>query len=160
MTPISEVMTRGVRSLQPTDTVVLAAQAMDELNVGFIPVCDGSRLVGVVTDRDIVVRAVAQGCATASTALKDVMTSGVRYVREDEDADEVLRAMADDQIRRLPVIDARQSLVGVVSLGDLAVRQPAAQDAVGRSLADISAPAEPDRRGQSQASGTAGGGQS
>ena len=140
MTTVADVMTRGVRTMTPSDTVVRAAQAMDELNVGVIPVCDGPKLVGMVTDRDIVVRGVAQEADPKTLKLADVMSTNVRCAKEDDDIDQVLSEMADTQIRRMPVVDAKQQLVGIVTLGD------------------ISTPAEPDRSGQSQASGAAGGG--
>ena len=158
MTTVADVMTRGVRTMSPSDTVVRAAQAMDELNVGVIPVCDGEKLVGMVTDRDIVVRGVAQEADTKSLKLADVMSTNVRCATEDEDVDEVLSEMADAQIRRLPVVDAQKRLVGIISLGDIAAKDTENEDDVGSSLGDISSPAEPDRSGQSQASGNAGGG--
>lgn len=158
MTTVSDVMTRGVRTLSPSDTVVLAAQAMDELNVGVIPVCDGEKLVGMVTDRDIVVRGVAQERDGKSTRLSDVMSTNVRTVTEDQDVDEVLDAMADTQIRRMPVVDHQQKLVGIVSIGDIAAKDPNNDVDVADSLGDISSPAEPDRSSQSRASGKAGGG--
>ena len=105
MTTVADVMTRGVRSMSPNDTVVLAAQAMDELNVGVIPVCDGEKLVGMVTDRDIVVRGVAQEADTKTLKLADVMSTNVRCANQDEDIDDVLNQMADTQIRRMPVVD-------------------------------------------------------
>ncbi len=145
MTPVSEVMTRGVRALNPSDSVVLAAQAMDELDVGFIPVCDGDRLVGALTDRDIVLRGVAQGCDLAATRLCEVMSDGVHYVHDTNDVDEVLREMDAAQVRRLPVVDAQRRLVGVVSLGDIAVKWPGDHHHVRESLACISDPALPDR---------------
>ena len=157
-TTVADVMTRGVRTMSPSDTVVKAAQAMDELNVGVIPVCDGDKLVGVVTDRDIVVRGVAQECDAKTTKLADVMSTNVRCATEDQDVDEVLGEMADSQIRRLPVVDAQKRLVGIVTLGDIADKDPENEIDVATSLADISSPAQPDRSGQSQASGSAGGG--
>ena len=157
MTTVAEVMTRGVRTLASTDTVVQAAQAMDELNVGVIPVCDGGKLVGMVTDRDIVLRGVAQEGDLKTMKLADVMSGSVQCAREGDDIDSALDAMADKQIRRLPVVDDQQKLVGIVSIGDIAVKDP--DDDVGASLGDISSPAKPDRSGQSQASGGAGGGQ-
>lgn len=161
MTTVADVMTRGVRTLRPTDTVVQAAQAMDELNVGVIPVCDGDKLVGMVTDRDIVVRGVAQDCELRNTPLTDVMSANVHVARESDDVDSVLGEMAERQIRRLPVVDADQHLVGIVSLGDIAAKNPDGDEVdVAMSLGDISTPAEPDRSGQSQASGPAGGGAS
>ncbi len=156
MTQVSEAMTRGVRSMAPTESVMKAAQAMDELNVGVIPVCDGERLVGMVTDRDIVLRAVAQGCAADRTPLSDVMSEHVRWCYADDAIEDVAEQMRQAQIRRLPVVDREQHLVGIVSLGDLAAKgeDEQAEDV----LRDVSEPAEPDRSGQSAASGPAGGG--
>jgi predicted transcriptional regulator len=151
-------MTRGVRSMSPQDTVVLAAQAMDELNVGVIPVCDGEKLVGMVTDRDIVVRGVAQQVDPKTMKLADVMSTNVRCATEDEDVDDVLSEMAETQIRRMPVIDQQKRLVGMITIGDIAAKDPEDDVDVAMSLGDISEPAEPDRSGQSKASGAAGGG--
>lgn len=155
MTTVADVMTRGVRTMRPDDTVVDAARCMDELNVGVIPVCDGDRLVGVVTDRDIVVRGVAQQGELGSMKLADVMSANVRCAREGDDVDQVLGEMAEAQIRRLPVVDAEQHLVGIVTLGDIAAKNPDDEGDVAMSLGDISSPAEPDRPegGQSQGQG-------
>ena len=144
MTTVTQVMTRNVRTMTPRDTVSQAAQAMDELNVGVIPVCEGDKLVGMVTDRDIVVRAVALGLDGKTTSLADVMSASVRTAREDDDVDEVLAEMSASQIRRLPVVDEAGHLIGIVSLGDIAAKGEDEED-VGQSLADISSPAEPDR---------------
>lgn len=145
MTTVAEVMTRGVRSMSPQDPVVQAAQAMDELNVGVIPVCEDEKVVGMVTDRDIVVRGVAQQADTKSLKLVDVMSTNVRCVHEDDDIDEVLSQMAQAQIRRLPVVDINEKLVGIVSLGDVAAKTPEEEEDIALSLGDISTPAEPDR---------------
>ncbi len=158
MTTVADVMTRGVRSMAPNDTVAKAAQAMDELNVGVIPVCEGEKLVGMVTDRDIVVRGVAQEFDLKTAKLADVMSGNVRCATEDQDIDEILDQMADSQIRRMPVVDGNQRLVGIVSLGDIADKNDGDEMDLAQSLAEISSPAEPDRSGQSQASGDAGGG--
>jgi CBS domain-containing protein len=158
MTTVADVMTRGVRTLAPTDSVSLAAQAMDELNVGVIPVCEGEKLVGMVTDRDIVVRGVAQECDLKTTKLADVMSTNVRCATEEQDIDEILGQMGDSQIRRMPVVDANKRLVGIVSLGDIADKNPGDEMDVANSLAEISSPAKPDRASQSHASGPAGGG--
>jgi CBS domain-containing protein len=138
-------MTRGVRSMAPSDSVVEAAKAMDELNVGVIPICEGEKLVGMVTDRDIVVRGLARDLDGKTTRLADVMSTSVRTVHEDDDVDEVLSQMADSQIRRLPVVDQEDRLVGIVSLGDIAAKDPDDEADVAMSLGDISSPAEPDR---------------
>ena len=154
MATVADVMTRDVRCLGPQDTVVTAAKVMDELNVGVIPVCDGGRLVGMVTDRDIVVRGLAQKGEVQGMKLADVMSGSVRCAKEGDDIDQVLGEMAEAQIRRLPVVDANQKLVGIVTLGDIAAKGANEERDVGSSLGDISSPAEPDRpetgNGQSQ----------
>lgn len=158
MTTVAEVMTRDVRTMGPNDSVVDAARCMDELNVGVIPVCDGDKLVGMVTDRDIVVRGVAQQGEVRSMKLADVMSAHVRCAHEDDDVEKVLSDMAEAQIRRLPVVDGSQRLVGIVSLGDIAAKNPEDEVDVAMSLGDISTPAEPDRsetgnQSQSQSQG-------
>jgi CBS domain-containing protein len=146
MTTVADVMTRDVRTMTPNDSVVEAARCMDELNVGVIPVCEGEKLVGMVTDRDIVVRGVAaQQGELKSMKLADVMSSHVRCARAEDDVDRVLIEMADAQIRRMPVVDGDQRLVGIVSLGDIAAKNPDDEVDVAMSLGDISSPAEPDR---------------
>jgi CBS domain-containing protein len=147
MATVADVMTRDVRCLGSQDTVVQAAKVMDELNVGVIPVCDGGRLVGMVTDRDIVVRGVARELDLAQCKLDDVMSGHVRTVREDDDLDDVLSAMASAQIRRMPVVDQQDQLIGIVSIGDIAAKGGEDEADVGMSLGDISEPAEPDRTG-------------
>lgn len=142
MQAISQVMTRDVRVLSPDDTLQRAAQTMDELNVGAVPVCDGSRLVGMITDRDIAVRAVSAAMPADSTRVSEVMTDQVHWCFEDQDVDEVMNQMRDVQIRRVPVVDHDKKLVGIVSLGDLATKSGA--DVEG-TLEDISEPSEPDR---------------
>jgi CBS domain-containing protein len=139
MTTVNDVMSRNVRTLTPSDTVASAAKAMDQLNVGVIPVCEGDKLLGVVTDRDIVVRAVAQGL-DGNTPLVKVMSTDIRTARETDDLDTVLADMASSQIRRLPVLDGAERLVGIISIGDIAVKGQDEED-VGQSLADISSPA-------------------
>ena len=147
MTTVAEVMTRDVRTMKPNDTVVAAAKCMDELNVGVIPVCDGDKLVGMVTDRDIVVRGLATDREIRSMKLADVMSAHVRCAKEGDDVDQVLSEMAEAQIRRLPVVDGNQRLVGIVTLGDIAAKSGDEDADVGTSLGDISSPAEPDRSG-------------
>ncbi len=156
MTTVTDVMTRGVRSMRPDDNLVAAAQAMEELNVGAVPVCSGDKLLGMLTDRDIVVRGVAQEMDLKQCKLSDVMSGHVRTAREDDDVEDVLREMADAQIRRLPVVDSQDRLVGIVSIGDIASRH-LDEHQVAQSLGDISTPAEPDQSSQSQASGAQGG---
>ena len=145
MMTVAEVMTRDVRTMAPGDSVVQAARCMDEMNVGVIPVCDGDKLVGMVTDRDIVVRGVATEHELRSMKLADVMSAHVRCAREDDDVDQVLSEMAEAQIRRMPVVDASRKLVGIITLGDIAAKNPEDEVDVAMSLGDISSPAEPDR---------------
>lgn len=156
MTTIDEVMTRGVRSLSPTDSLQFAAQAMEELAVGSIPVCDGRRLVGMVTDRDITLRGTARGLPAERTSLAQVMSENVQWCYADQDIDEAARLMGHAQVRRLPVVDKDKRLVGILSLGDLATRSHG--DGSAQALQDISTPSTPDRSGLSAASGQAGGG--
>jgi CBS domain-containing protein len=93
MTQVSQVMTRGVRSMSPNDTMIKAAQAMEELDVGVIPVCEGDRLVGMVTDRDLVIRGLAQGRAAENTQLNDVMSADVHWCYDDQSVEEVIEQM-------------------------------------------------------------------
>ena len=146
MTTVSQVMTRGARTLSPSDTVAQAAQLMDELNVGVIPVCDGEKLVGMVTDRDIVVRGVAQSLDARTAKLSEVMSGHVRCATEDQSVEQVLGVMAEAQIRRMPVVDGKQRLVGIVTIGDIAAKVRDDDAEVAESLGDISSPAAPDRK--------------
>lgn len=140
---ISEIMTRDVRTISPQENIRRAAQLMDELNVGAIPVCDGERLIGMVTDRDITVRATSAGESPENTMVRDVMSVNVKTCFEDQPVDEVMEQMRDVQIRRIPVIDHEsESLIGIVSLGDVATKHSAEVD---RTLEKISTPAAPDR---------------
>ncbi len=134
---ISEVMTHDVRLIEPTQTFRVAAQLMAELDAGILPVREGDRLVGMITDRDITVRAVAQGRGP-DTPVREVMTDDVKYCFEDDDTDDVARNMADIQVRRLPVLTRDKRLVGIISLGDLAVTDEARR--AGEAVAGISQP--------------------
>lgn len=156
MTQVAEVMTRGVRSMSPDDTLQFAAQAMEELDVGVIPVCEGERLVGVVTDRDITVRGVAQGLPADSTPIREVMSEDPEVCFEDDSVEDAAQKMQAAQIRRLPVLDEDENLVGILALGDIAAKTDG-QD-LAQVLSEISEPAAPARSGLSAASGTAGGG--
>ncbi|MFL6693283.1 MAG: CBS domain-containing protein [Ramlibacter sp.] len=151
MATVQDVMTRDVRSMSPQQTLCDAAKLMDQLNVGVVPVCEGDRLVGVVTDRDIVVRGLARDLDPKQCKLADVMSGHVRTARADDDVDEVLGEMANAQIRRMPVVDANEKLVGILSIGDIAAKSPDDEGDVAMSLGDISSPAEPDRSGEPQA---------
>lgn len=134
---VSEAMTRDVRIARPDQTICEAASAMADIDAGIMPVGDHDRLVGMLTDRDIAIRAVALGKGP-DTMVRDVMSSDVKYCFEDEDADEVCRNLADQKIRRIPVVNRDKRLVGILSLGDLARSAP--EHEVGATLSAISSP--------------------
>jgi CBS domain-containing protein len=115
---VKEIMTKLVTVLPPDALLSEVASVMRDQDIGSIPIADNEHLVGMVTDRDIVVRAVADGADTRKLAARDVMSTGVRYCLEEQSVDEVLDKMGGEQVRRLPVLDAKHRLVGVVSLGD------------------------------------------
>jgi len=142
MQTIQEVMTPDVQTISSQETVQRAAQLMDELNVGAIPVVDDGKLIGMVTDRDITVRSVAVGQDPTSTRVNEVMSTDVRTCTVEQSVDDVLAQMADVQIRRVPVVDADGQIIGIVSLGDVVTKAPAD---VEQTLDEISTPSEPDR---------------
>lgn len=119
-TAVRDVMTRGVETVAPDATIAEVARRMRDLDVGSLPVCDGSKLLGIVTDRDISVRATAAEKDPNTTRVRDVMSPQLTWVFEDEPADAAARVMRERQIRRLPVLDRSDRLVGVVALADLA----------------------------------------
>ena len=135
---VSDSMTRDVRVANPNQTIQDAAKIMLDVDSGVLPVGENDRLIGMITDRDIAVRAVAQGKGP-QTLVREVMTDHVHYCFDDEDMDEVTRKMADSQVRRLPVVNRDKRLVGILSLGDVATRRGTADEA-GEALSDISRP--------------------
>jgi CBS domain-containing protein len=141
---LKDLMTRGVEVIAPEATLQEAAQKMQQLDVGPLPVCDGDRLVGMLTDRDITVRAVAAGCDPKTTTVREAMTPDLVYGFEDQDVQDATRVMEQYQIRRLPVLTRDKQLVGIVSLGDLA-GSPGNQPLAGEVLEQVSAPAKPQR---------------
>jgi CBS domain-containing protein len=139
---IVDVMTPNPRTVQPGDTLQSAAQMMDDLNVGVLPVADGGRLVGMLTDRDIVIRSTSAGQDPRTAPVSDAMTGEARTLSADASVLDAIRMMKEQQLRRIPVVDPDGKLIGILSLGDLAdVGTPEAIDA----LEAISTPAEPDR---------------
>jgi CBS domain-containing protein len=116
---IRDVMTRNIQMAQPDQTVAEIARTMAEKDIGFMPVGENDRLVGMITDRDIVVRALARG-QDGQCRVRDVMTPDIKYCFEDEDIDHVVMAMGDQQLRRMPVLNRDKRLVGVLSLADVA----------------------------------------
>lgn len=141
---LKDIMTRDVEVVHPNMKLEEAARKMDALDIGPLPVCDEGRLVGMITDRDITVRATAAGADPRSTRVQDVMTRDVVYGYEDQDVNEAARIMQERQIRRLLVLNRDKRLVGIVSLGDLAVDAENTRLS-GETLEGVSRPAEPDR---------------
>ena len=134
---VSEVMTRDVVVANPKQSICDAAKLMAECDAGALPVGEDDRLVGVITDRDIAVRAVAKRLSP-DTPVREVMSQEVLYCFEDEDVEHVARNMADQQVRRLPVLNREKRLIGIVSMGDLALH--AKPKTAGEAIAGISRP--------------------
>jgi CBS domain-containing protein len=134
---IRDVMTRSVELVNPDTSLQEAARKMRETDTGFLPVGENDRLVGTLTDRDITIRAVAEGRDPRSAKVRDAMSDELVYVFEDAETAEAADLMAQRQIRRLPVLNQDKRLVGVVSLGDLATRTPD-DDVVGQTVQDVS----------------------
>ena len=139
---IVDVMTPNPRTVQPGDTLQSAAQVMDELNVGVLPVTDGGRLIGMLTDRDIVIRSTSAGQDPRTATVADAMTGEVRTLPADASVLDAIRMMKEQQLRRVPVVDTGGTLIGILSLGDLA---DAGTPEAGDALEAISTPAEPER---------------
>lgn len=140
MRPISEIMTRDVAVIEPDADLLRAATMMRDLNVGALPVCDGIRLQGMITDRDIVVRATAKGVTPDAAKVADVMSKEVAWCFEDQTPGEVLQLMGDRQLRRIPVVSRDMELRGIVALGDLADEGMHTE----KTLDEISRPAPPE----------------
>ena len=141
---IQDIMTPNVEFVWPDDTLQEAALKMKDREIGPLPVWDGDRIVGMVTDRDIAVRGVALGCDPQTTAVRDVMTHEVIQCYEDEPADEAARLMQTRQVRRILVVNREELLVGILSLADLAA-DGGDPERAGRVLQDVSEPAMPRR---------------
>ena len=140
---VQEIMTRGVDVVDPNMTIRDAARRMREDNVGALPVGENDRLVGMVTDRDIVMRAVADERRPGTTAVRDVMSEGVCYCFEDDNLERAAQVMAEHQVRRLPVLNRDKRLVGFVALADLARSDSSAAQ---RALEGVSEPNETEGR--------------
>jgi CBS domain-containing protein len=131
---VADAMTRDVQLANPDQSIIEAAKMMADGDCGALPVGENDRLVGMVTDRDIVVRALAQG--KSDCKIRDVMTEDIKYCFEDDDIDDVAHNMGDLQIRRLPVLSKDKRLIGIVSLGD--ITQTTETDVAGEALSSIS----------------------
>jgi CBS domain-containing protein len=120
---VREVMTPDVVLASPEDTLQRAAEMMIDIDAGVLPVGENDRLVGILTDRDITIRAVAAGKQPSECKVREVMSPDIKYVYEDESTEDAARNMTNLQVRRLPVLNREKRLVGIVSLGDLALKK-------------------------------------
>ena len=134
---VSECMTRDVQLAAPNDTIADAAKAMARLDAGVLPIGENDRLVGMITDRDIAVRAVAKGLGP-DAKVRDVMSAEVMYCFEDEELEDAAHHMAELKVRRLPVLNRDKRLVGILSIGDLSHHEDATK--TGKAVAEISEP--------------------
>ena len=141
---ISQCMSSDVRVVSPDDTIERAAQMMAQIDSGVLPVGKDDRLVGMITDRDIAIRGVGEGCGP-DARVGEIMSQEVKYCYEDADTDEVLENMGEIQVRRMPVVNRDKELVGIVSIGDLAKKD--SRDS-GEALGEIARPSQ--RHSQSE----------
>jgi CBS domain-containing protein len=134
---LTDIMTHGVEIISPDTTVADAADTMRNLDLGALPVCDGTRLVGMLTDRDIIIRAVAEGRDPTQTRVSSCMTPDVIYCFQDQEAEEAEKLMQEKQIRRLPILDRDKQLVGILALADIATKTDDAAETA-RTIREIS----------------------
>ena len=137
MTTIADIMTKSVAVVQRDETLQAAARRMREMDIGALPVVDGKALVGMVTDRDITIRGVAEGMVAQESLVADVMTEEIRFCRTTDTVAQVMAEMGEAQVRRLAVLDDNHEIAGIVALGDIATRQSADTD---ETLREISTP--------------------
>ena len=132
---VEDIMTRAVHSVKPGDSIAQAARSMAENDVGMLPVIDGSDLLGIVTDRDLAVRALAAGI-DPNSPIRRIMSEDVATCSPDDDVEEALETMANEQVRRLPVCDDQDRVIGILGLADAAMRDPEPSD-VTETFAEI-----------------------
>ncbi len=138
MQQLRELMSRDVKVIDPGMSILEAAKKMRDGDFGMLPVGEDDRMIGTISDRDIVIRAIAEGMDT-NTKVRDVMTKGIAWAYEDETVEQAARIMSERQVRRLPVVDRDKRLVGIVALGDFAVDSSEIRPAA-EALAEISKP--------------------
>jgi len=136
-------MTKNVEVVHPEASIREAAKKMKDINIGLIPVCDGDKIVGMLSDRDITVRATAEGMDPNQTKVRDTMSPEVVYAFEDQDVQDAARMMSERQIRRLLIMSRSKRLTGILSLGDIAV--DTSRETSGDILKDVSEPSKPKR---------------
>jgi CBS domain-containing protein len=134
---VRDVMTANPETVSQQDNVLQAARIMRDANTGFVPVVDGRKIIGLITDRDIVVRGVADGKNISDTQVSDLMTRSVRSLGEDDSVDDALNLMSSAQIRRVPVVNSANDLVGIVSMGDISTNTNR-DGKVGKAVENIS----------------------
>lgn len=139
---VRDIMTKDIATLNADDSVEQAAHLMKEHNVGSIPVCSGENVVGIITDRDIAVRTVAEGENSKNQKVREVMSSNPVFANPEMDVHDAARIMSERQIRRLPVVE-NNNIVGMLAIGDLAV-ESILKDNAGDALSNISEPSSPD----------------
>ena len=144
MKKLKDIMTTHVDVIAPDALAEDAATKMKGLNVGAITVCDGEKLVGMITDRDLVLRVMAEHRDPKKSRVSEAMSSDILFCYEDDDVEKASRMMSQKQIRRLPILSTGKKLVGIVSLGDLAVHGTDSQMS-GKILEQVSSPAQPRR---------------
>jgi CBS domain-containing protein len=135
---IRDIMSKDVRLTSPDETIQTAAQAMADADAGVLPISENDRLVGMVTDRDIAIRAVAKALDPQTTRVREIMSPEVKYCYDDEDVNHVVQNMAELQVRRLPVVNRDKRLVGIVSVGDIATSEKPVK--VGAAMRGIAQP--------------------
>src|SRR5688572_13762107 len=134
---VRDVMTPNPECVSERDSIRDVARIMKEQDTGVVPVVDGKRIIGLITDRDIVVRGIAEGRDVSTVKVNEIMTKSVRSVKEDTPLNEVLDLMSNAEIRRVPVVNGNDELVGIISLGDIA-ENTNADNRVGKAVEDIS----------------------
>jgi len=135
---VNQCMTGDVRVVSPDDTIERAAQIMAQIDAGVLPVGQGDQLVGMITDRDIAIRGIGEGCGP-DARVGEIMSQEVKYCYDDEETDQVLDNMGEIQVRRLPVVNRDKRLVGIVSIGDLAKEESRES---GEALGEIARPSK------------------
>lgn len=138
---LKDIMTKNIASVNTTSTVEEVAKLMQKYNVGSVPVCEQDKLVGIVTDRDIIMKNIASGNSPSNTSVRNIMTSNITTATPDMDMSEAYKLMSDHQIRRLPVVE-NNKLIGMVALGDLATSSEKSDIEISKTLSHISEPSQ------------------
>lgn len=137
MAQIKDVMSPNFKFMAPDSPVAQVAQQMRDMDCGFMPLAENDKMVGMITDRDITVRAIAEGKDPSNTPAREIMTAKTYYCYDDQDVEEVCNNMGEIQVRRLPAVNRDKRLVGIISMGDLA--QSASRPSMGQTVQQITA---------------------